>query len=88
MECPQKGTYHDCPTRDPTSSWKSQMQLFASNQWTEAADPCCWVGEGWKKLRRRAILKEDQRSWLIWTPKIFQTLDHQTDSIHQLIWST
>jgi hypothetical protein len=20
MECPQKGTYHDCPTRDPTSS--------------------------------------------------------------------
>jgi hypothetical protein len=22
----------------------------------------------------------------IWTPEISQTLDHQTDSIHQLIW--
>jgi hypothetical protein len=29
----------------------SQMQVR-----TEAADPCCWTREGWKKLRRRAIL--------------------------------
>ena len=56
MEHSQKGTYHDCPLKDPTSSWKSQMQIFAPNQWTEAADPCCWIREGWKKLRRRVIL--------------------------------
>jgi hypothetical protein len=34
----------------------SQMQIFAPNQWTETSDPCCWVREDWKKLRRRAIL--------------------------------
>jgi hypothetical protein len=56
MEHSQKGTYPDCPPKDPTSSWKSQMQIFAPNQWIEAADPCCWIREGWKKLRRRAIL--------------------------------
>jgi hypothetical protein len=22
----------------------------------EAVDPCCWIREGWKKLRRRATL--------------------------------
>jgi hypothetical protein len=62
MECSQKGIYHDCPPKDPTSSWKSQMQIFAPNQWTEEADPCCWIREGWKNLRRGAILYEDQQS--------------------------
>jgi hypothetical protein len=38
MECSQKGAYHDCPLKDPTSSCKNQMQIFALNQWTEAAD--------------------------------------------------
>jgi hypothetical protein len=47
---------HDCPLNDPTSCWKSQIQFFALNQCTEAADPCCWIREGWKKLRRRASL--------------------------------
>jgi hypothetical protein len=47
--------------------------------------PVVELGKGLKKLRRRAILKEDQQSQLIWTPKISQTLDHQTDSIQQLI---
>jgi hypothetical protein len=45
MGCSQKGTYHDCPLKDPTSSWKSQMQIFAPNQWTETAEPCGWIGE-------------------------------------------
>jgi hypothetical protein len=40
-----KGAYHDHVLKDPTSSWKSQMQLFARNQWTEAADPWCWIRE-------------------------------------------
>jgi hypothetical protein len=70
----------------PTSSWKSQMQICVSNQWTKAADPCCWIREGWKQLRRRVTLEEGQQSQLIWTPEIPQTLDHQTDSIHQMIW--
>jgi hypothetical protein len=47
--------------------------------------PVVELGKGEKKLRRRGILQEDQQSQLIWTPKISQTLDHQTDSIHQLI---
>jgi hypothetical protein len=41
--------------------------------------------EGWKKLRRRVILQESQQSQLIWTQEISQTLNHQTDSIYQLI---
>jgi len=43
MECSQKGVYHDCPPTDPTSSWKSQIQICAPKQWTEAADPCGWI---------------------------------------------
>jgi hypothetical protein len=85
MECSQKGTYHDWPLKDPTSCWKSQLQLFAPNQWTEAADPCCWIMEDWKKLRRRPNLWEEQQSQLNWTPEISQTLDHQPGSIEQLI---
>jgi hypothetical protein len=52
---------------------------------TKAADPCCSIREGRKKLRRRVILQEDQQSQLTWTPEISQKLDHQTNSIHQLI---
>jgi hypothetical protein len=31
------------PPKDPTSSWRSQMQIFAPSQWTEAADPSGWI---------------------------------------------
>jgi hypothetical protein len=65
------------PSEGPTSSWKSQMQILAPNQWTEAADLYSWIREGGKKLRRRVILLEDQQSQLIWTHEISQTLDHQ-----------
>jgi hypothetical protein len=61
----QKGIYHDCPPKYPASSWKSQMQIFAPNQWTETTVPFCWIREGWKKLRRKAILQEDQKSQII-----------------------
>ena len=30
---------------DPKSNWKSQVQIFTPNQWTEAADPCGWIRE-------------------------------------------
>jgi len=39
----QKETYYDYSPKDPTSSWKSQMQICAPNQWTEAADPSGWI---------------------------------------------
>jgi hypothetical protein len=42
MEHSQKGIF-DCPLKDPTSSWKNQKQVFAPNQWTEAADSCGWI---------------------------------------------
>jgi hypothetical protein len=38
------------------------MQIFASNQWTEAADPLVELEKSWKKLRRREILWENQQS--------------------------
>jgi hypothetical protein len=45
MEHSQKEIYHACPPKDSTSNWKNQIQIFAPNQWTEAADPCCWIRE-------------------------------------------
>jgi hypothetical protein len=82
----QKGTYHYCPLKEPTSCWKSQIQIVVPNQWTEAADLCCWIRGDWKKLRKRAILQVDQHSQLIWTPEISQTLDHKIFRIYKLIW--
>jgi hypothetical protein len=29
------------------------MQIFAPNQRTKAADPCCRIREGWKKLKEK-----------------------------------
>jgi hypothetical protein len=37
-----KGTYHNCPLEDTTNRWKGLMQIFAPNQWTEAADLFSW----------------------------------------------
>jgi hypothetical protein len=61
------------------------MQIFVPTNVQKQLTPVVKLGkvEG-KKLRRRAILKEYQESQLIWTPKISQTLDYQTDSIYQL----
>jgi hypothetical protein len=56
-------------SRRPNKQLK-EMQIFAPNQWTEAADPCCWIREGWKNLRRRVILQEGQQSQLNGTPEI------------------
>lgn len=78
----QKGTYHDFPLKDPTGSWKSQVQMFSPKQWTEAAEPCGWIRG---KLEET---EEDQQSQWTWTPKISQTLYHQPGSIHQLIWGS
>jgi hypothetical protein len=39
----QKGTYHDNLLKDPRSSWKSQIQIFAPNTWVKDAEPCGWI---------------------------------------------
>jgi hypothetical protein len=31
----------------------SQMQIFAPNQWTEAADPCGWIREKLEKAEEK-----------------------------------
>jgi hypothetical protein len=69
------------PHSERPSSWKSQMQIFAPNQWTEAADPCDWSRERLKEAE-----EENQQSQLIWIPEISQILDHQPGSTCQLIW--
>jgi hypothetical protein len=33
----KNGAYHDSPLEDPERSLKSPMQIFAPNEWTEAA---------------------------------------------------
>jgi len=48
----QKGTYHDCSPKDPTSSWKSQMQIWAPNQRTETAEPCGWIREKLEEAKK------------------------------------
>jgi hypothetical protein len=82
MKCSKEGTYHDCPQKDPTSSWTSQMQMFVPNQWTEAADRCGWIRE---KLKVAEVGGPAVSITL--THKIPQTLDHQPGCIHQQIWA-
>ena len=45
MLCSQKWDNHDCPLKDLTSRWKSQMQKFTCNQWTESGNSCGWIRE-------------------------------------------
>ena len=56
MVCLQTGAYHYYPLKGPTSSCKSQMQVFTPNQWTEAADPVVELGKSSKKLKSTANL--------------------------------
>ena len=86
MGCSQKWTYHDCPLKDPTSSWKSQMKIFSPNQWTEAAESCCWIN--------KRVKEAEDKGNSVGGPTVLtnldlwdlSNLDRQTDSIHQLIW--
>jgi hypothetical protein len=82
MECSQKGTFHENPPKDPTSSSKSQIHPTNGQK---LLTPVVELRESWKKLRRRATLEEDQQSQLTWTSEISQILDHQPGSIHQFI---
>jgi hypothetical protein len=66
----QKKKKNYCPPKHPTSSWKSHVQIL---------DPT----NGQKQMTSALIVKlgKSERCW-----DISQTLDHQTDSIHQVIW--
>jgi hypothetical protein len=86
MKCSEKKSLAWPHSRRP-SKQLSQIQIFAPNSWAEAADPCCWIREGWKKAGVMGNpVSSYQQSQLIWTPVISQKLDHQRSSIHQLIW--
>jgi hypothetical protein len=74
MERSQKETYHNCPT----CSWKSQMQIFAPNHWTEAADPCGWI--------REKLGEAVEQGGSVVGPAVATHLDHQQGSLHLLIW--
>ena len=67
MVCSQKWAYHDCPLKDPTSRWKSQMQKFTCNQWTEAGNPCGWIREKLEEAEEEELKEEDQQSQITWT---------------------
>ena len=85
MESSQKGTYHDCPLKYPTSSWKSQLQIFAPKQLTEAADTWDWIRE--KLEEAEGCCNSVERPAVsTGTTEMSLTLDHQPGSIHQLIW--
>ena len=82
----KKGTYHVCHLNDQTSSWKSQRQIFASNQWTEAADPCGWIREKLEEAEEEGEPVGRPAVSINLDPEISQTLDHQPGSIYQLKW--
>jgi hypothetical protein len=61
--------------KDPISSWKSQMQIFAPSNGQKQLTPVVELGKtgrscGGQSCRRTSNLN--------WTPEISQTLDHQT----------
>jgi hypothetical protein len=85
MEYSQKGTCQDSYLEDPPSSWKSEMQIFCLNH-------------GQKQLTPVVELRKTERNW--WEAQSFRgtgsleqttdsswTLDYQTGSIYQVIWS-
>jgi hypothetical protein len=61
------------------------MQIFAPNQWTEAADPCGWIRERLKEAEEEGNPVGGWAVSINLDSEISQTLDHQPGSIHQLI---
>jgi hypothetical protein len=82
----QNGSIMTCPLKDPTSRWKIRRSYLHPNNGQKQLTPVLELGKderswgGGRPCRRTSSLN------IIWTPDIFQTLDHQTDSIYQLIW--
>ena len=85
MVCLQIGVYHDCSLKSPKSSWRSSMQIFTSNQWTEVDEPCGWI--------RKRLEESEEEGDPIRRPTVSTNLDlwdlsdiePQPGSIYQLI---
>jgi hypothetical protein len=71
--------------KGPTSSWKSQMQIFAPNPWTETADPFGWIRGKLEEAEEEGNPAGGPAVSINLDPEISQTLNHQQGSIHQLL---
>ena len=56
MECSQKGTYHDCPLKDPTAAERVICRYLYPTNGQKLLTPVVELGGRWKKLRKRVIL--------------------------------
>jgi hypothetical protein len=56
MEHSQKGTYHDCPVKDSTSSWKNHCWYLHPTNGQKLLTFVVDLGKGWRCLRRSATL--------------------------------
>jgi hypothetical protein len=54
MERSQKGTYHDCPLKDPAE--RVRYRYLHSTNGQELLITVVELGKSWKKLRKRATL--------------------------------
>ena len=57
------------------NTWKTLMHILRPNQWTEAADPCCWIKER---------LEEAEKDYPIGRPAVSNNLDPQNFSDTEL----
>ena len=61
------------------------MQIFVPNQWTEAAEPCGQIRGKLEEAEKEGNPVGGPAVSINLDPKIFQLLEHQQGSIHQLI---
>jgi hypothetical protein len=61
------------------------MQIFALNQWTEAADPCDLIREKLEEAEKEDDPVGGPAVSISLDPELSQTLDHQPGSINQLM---
>ena len=86
MEHSHKGIYHDCHQKNPKNSWKSHVQIFTPNQWTEAVDLCGWIREKLEETEEEGDPVGGSTDSITLDPGNSQTLNHQLGRMHQLIW--
>jgi hypothetical protein len=55
MESSQKGTYHDCPPKDPTAAERVRCRYLQPANGQKLLIPVVELGKSWKKLRRATL---------------------------------
>jgi hypothetical protein len=58
------------------------MQIFAPNQWTEAADPCGWIRENLKEAEKEGNPQGGPAVSVNLDSQDLSDTDHQPCSIH------